>query len=211
MNSIINKFMLSICFVLVGNPGSVSADIISTLFASNNGQAGNMFDLNVLSPLGIEISQLDLNLDPGSWDIELYTRAGTHVGNENDPSAWTLLQTTSGVTSVAPDLPTPWDVDDFTLANGLNSIYINVTNGTPLNYTNGTGVGNLVASNASVEIFEGTGNAANFGTVFSPRIFNGNIVFEPITLSTTAIPEPGSLFAFALLGIAATNIRLRRG
>jgi len=170
-----------------------------------------MFDLNVLSPTGIEISQLDLNLDPGSWDIQLYTRPGTHVGNENDPSAWTLLQTTSGVTSVAPNQATPWDIDDFTLSNGLNSLYINVTNGTPLNYTNGTEVGNLVASNESVEIFEGTGNATNFGFAFSPRIWNGSIVFEPITLSPTAVPEPGTFLALALLGIATTSIRRRRG
>lgn len=210
MKSTITKLALTACFCIATNLGTVSADIISTLFAANNGQAGNMFDLNVLSPTGIEISQFDLNLDPGSWDIELYTRVGTHVGNETNPAAWTLLQTTSGVTSVAPNLPTPWDVNDFTLDTGLNSVYINVTNGTPLNYTNGTGVGNVVASNANVEILEGTGNSANFGAEFRPRIWNGNIVFEPIALPITSVPEPSSVFAIALLGVSMTNVRRKR-
>lgn len=169
-----------------------------------------MFDINVLSPLGIAISQFELNLDVGSWDIELYTKSGTHVGSETTPSGWIRRESSTGITSTAPNERTAWDVSDFSLSSGLSAIYINVTNGSPLNYTDGTGVGNLVTSNSSIEIFEGTGNAANFGEPFRPRIFSGSIEFQPIVPFTTSIPEPGAFFAIAALSVIASNKRRKK-
>ena len=207
----ITKLALTALIVLCNNPGVARADIITTFFNSNNGQSGNMFDANVLAPLGINVSQLDLNLDAGSWDIELYTRTGTHVGSETTPGDWTLRQSSTGVTSIAPNLATPWDITDFTLNSGQSAFYINVTNGTALNYTNGTGIGNFVASNSSIEIFEGTGNPENFGApVFSPRVFNGSIEFRPIELTIASIPEPGSFMVIGSLCVALTNTRRKR-
>ena len=210
MNRFITKLTLAALIMLWGDLGIAHGDLITTFFNANNGQAGNMFDLNVLAPSGIEISQLELNLDAGSWDIELYTRSGTHVGSENTPGDWTLRQSSTGVTSIAPNLATPWDITDFKLDSGLSAFYINVTNGSALNYTNGTGVGNLVASNASVEIFEGTGNAANFGATFSPRVWNGSIEFEPIAAPTSSVPEPGAIIVIAGMCVAVTNVRRKR-
>ena len=218
MSASLTKLALAAAAILAIYTGDLRADIISTPFNSNNGQSGNMFDINVLSQLGIEISQFELNLDAGSWDIELYTKSGTHVGSETTPSDWVLRESSTGITSVAPNLRTVWDISDFTLDAGLSAIYINVTNGTALNYTDGTGVGNLLASNSNVEIFEGTGNAVNFGEQFRPRAFNGSIEFEPIALQTTslppgatnAVPEPGALLAIAALWTAVSTTRRKR-
>lgn len=211
MNRFITKYTLALLILFCGDLGIARGDIITTLFNANNGFAGNMFDLNVLAPLGIEISQLELNLDVGSWDVELYTKTGTHVGSENTPGDWILRQSSTGLTSIAPNLAVPWDITDFTLDSGLSALYINVTNGDALNYTNGTGVGNLVASNASVQIFEGTGNAANFGATFSPRIWNGSIEFEPIAaLPVSSVPEPGAVVVIAGMCVALANGRRKR-
>ena len=210
MKSSITKLALAALIILCGNLGITHADVISTPYDANNGQAGNMFDLNVMAPFGIELSQLELNLDAGSWDIELYTKTGTHVGSETTPGDWTLRQSSTGVTSVAPNLATPWDITDFTLNSGLNSVYINVINGEALNYTDGTAVGNPVASNSSVTIFEGTGNAENFGEQFRPRVWNGSIEFQPIQLTISSVPEPGSFIVVGSLCVALTNTRRRR-
>lgn len=204
------KLALAAMILFCSNLSTARGDLITTLFNANNGQAGNMFDVNVLSPLGIGISQLELNLDVGTWNIELYTKSGTHVGSENTPADWTLRQSSTGLTSVAPNLATAWDITDFNLDSGLSSVYINVTNGPGLNYTNGTGVGNVAASNSSVEIFEGTGNAENFGNTFSPRVWNGSIEFEPIVAPASSIPEPGALVVIAGMGVALTGGRRKR-
>ena len=218
MSATITKLALAAVVVLTIHTGDLRADIISTPFNSNNGQSGGMFDINVLSQLGIEISQFELNLNAGSWDIELYTKSGTHVGSETTPSDWVLRESSTGITSIASNWRTVWDISDFALDSGLSAIYINVTNGTALNYTDGTGVGNLLASNSNVEIFEGTGNAVNFGEQFRPRAFNGSIEFEPIALVTTsvppivtsAIPEPGAFLAIAVLWTAVSTTRRKK-
>lgn len=195
---------LTACALLAFHPTHVHADIISTGFAGGNGQSGNMFDINVLSPTGIEISQFDLNLDVGDWNVMLYTKPGTYAGSETTPSDWTLLETTLGLTSAGENLPTAWDIPDLTLGTGAHSFYVNV-NGTGLNYTNGTAEGLVSASNADIEILEGIGNAVNFGNQFRTRVWNGNIVYE-----TVSIPEPTTLLPLCLLSMFVTCVRRKR-
>ncbi len=175
------------------------AEMVTTLFAANNGQSGNMFDINISAPNGVTIHAFDLNLDAGAWDINLYTLDGTHVGNENDPTAWTLHDSISGLNSNGFDNPTNWDFADLELDVGPQAFYVEVTNGTALNYTNGTGVGNLVVDDGVIQIFEGTGNAQNFGFVFQPRIWNGTIIYS--------VPESSAIH---LLFAAASTVLLRR-
>ncbi|MGC6489052.1 MAG: hypothetical protein ACON4Z_15495, partial [Planctomycetota bacterium] len=45
---------------------------LTTTFASNNGQAGNMFDLRP-GNAPVVIDCFDVNLDAGTWDLEVYT------------------------------------------------------------------------------------------------------------------------------------------
>ncbi len=194
---------MAACALLAFHPTQVHADIISTGFAGGNGQSGNMFDVNVLTVSGIEISQFDLNLDLGSWDLMLYTKSGTYVGSETTPSDWTLHETTLGLTSAGENQPTAWDISDLTLGPGIHSFYVNVANGTALNYTNGTAEGNLAASNADIEIFEGIGNQANFGGQFSPRVWNGNIIYE-------VVPEPTTWLPLCLLSMFVTCVRRKQ-
>ena len=81
---------------------------LTTTFASNNGQSGNMFDMRpTLAP--VTIDDFDVNLDTGTWDMEVWvvTSGGSHVGNEQNSAAWTLVASIPGVVSNGPNVATP--------------------------------------------------------------------------------------------------------
>ena len=159
-------------------------NFLTTTFASNNGQAGNMFDVRAVDS-ALTIECLDVNLDAGTWDLEVYTptNGGSHVGIEQDPTAWTLVGTVTGVESFGANVPTPLPLTlGLTVECGQQrGFYVTVTNGTAMNYTTEAGfqVGDVYASNADIEFLAGTGNVYPFANVFGPpsgsRIFNGNI------------------------------------
>ena len=161
---------------------------LTTTFASNNGQSGNMFDVGATNAAGVTIKNFEVNLDAGAWDLEVYVSntGGTHVGNEMNSAAWNLVGTAAGVVSAGVNLPTllPICVQEYIPAGSTQGFYVTVTNGTAINYTTGTGFlqGDLYASNADIEFFAGTGNVYPFGTIFGPptasRIWNGNIFYD---------------------------------
>ena len=101
---------------------------LSTTFVSNNGgSAGGAvyFDVNVLHPNGICITELEANCWQGTVGntviADVYTIAGTGEGSETNMAAWTLTSSGSGV--IQPeDTPTPIDVADFTLPPGTHGI-----------------------------------------------------------------------------------------
>jgi len=45
------------------------------------------------------------------------------------------------------------------------------------NYTDGTAVGAVAASNGDLQILQGTGKEYPFGTSFTPRVWNGTIYY----------------------------------
>jgi hypothetical protein len=179
------------------------AEILTTTFASNGGAAGNMFDTNVLAPRGITVQQLGLNLDAGVWNLEIFSIDSPYAGFENDAAAWTLRDSITGLTSVAPDSPTLWNFEDFPLrGNATSAIYVTVTNGSAINYTNGTAEGAVFASDNNLQILEGTGNAYPFGVAFRPRIWNGDFHYQ-----VNPVPEPGLGGLFLLAVATACSCR----
>jgi uncharacterized protein (TIGR03382 family) len=199
--------VLAVYAVLTWSTRPVCADIVTTTFASNNGQSGNMFNVNVLAAQGIDVEQLQLNLDPGSWNVQLYTLDSSYAGFETNAGAWTLRDSVTGLVSAGTNVPTTWNVSDFFLEAGIEAFYVRVANGTALNYTNGTSEGAFVAGDANLQIFQGTGNAGFFGTQFRPRIWNGSIIFTPVTIA--AIPEVNG-FTLTLAMLAGAGLLRRR-
>ncbi|MCK5940803.1 MAG: hypothetical protein KAI24_02440 [Planctomycetes bacterium] len=161
---------------------------LTTTFASNNGQSGNMFDIGATNAAGVTVRYFDVNLDPGSWDLEVYvaTSGGTHIGIEQTAASWTLVGSAAGVVSAGANVPTtlPICVEEFIATGTTQGFYVTCTNGTGINYTTGTGFtqGTLYAQNADIDFFAGTGNVYPFGAVFGPptasRIWNGNIYYD---------------------------------
>ena len=155
---------------------------LTTTFTSNNGQAGNMFDLVATNAAGVTIDFFDVNLDAGSWDLEVYklTVPGPYLPSVSTPADWTLVGSTTGLVSNGPNVPTllPISVCEFIPNGATQSFYVTVTNGTAINYTNGTTTGTLFASNGDLECYEGAGVAYPFASNFNPRVFNGNIYYN---------------------------------
>lgn len=165
------------------------ADSLLTTIAGGNAQNGNMFDVVVKSP-SLTITAFTVSPQTsGLYTFEIYHKTGTHVGFETNPSAWTLLQTFSSinVTQTGPNtkltLSTP-----ITLSQGTHALYITTTGNANLNYTNGTAVGNVLASNAQFDVLEGVGKAYPFGATFQPRNWNGLIHFGTSGCSNIRTP-----------------------
>lgn len=194
--------LLFVCLSLSLHSIAMS-DILTTQFNANNGQSGNMFNIDVLAGDGIVVEAFDLNLDAGSWDLELYViTGGIYNGNETNASAWTLVDSVSGLTGAGFDNATFWDFNDLNLAAGNNAFYVSVTNGTAMNYTNGTSEGALLTGDANLQIFQGTGNVYPFGTQFRPRIWNGSIHYS-------TVPEPSTVFVLGLCCVLTLSHRRR--
>ena len=118
-------------YAVVGTSAPVlnqTAGQITSTFASNNGQAGNMFDVTTLAN-PITVTSLDLNLNPGTYTVEVYTKPGTYVGYETNPSAWTMVATGT-VTSAGEGLPSELHRPQYpTPANTVTGFYVTTTSG----------------------------------------------------------------------------------
>lgn len=179
--------------------GGGSAQNLIAPYNSNNGQRGCMFDLQATNT--VTITHFDANLYAGTTaNYEIYYRAGTHVGFENNAAAWTLLGTASSVTSAGNNVPTPLPINfSVTIPAGQTySFYITNDFGAGTSYTDGTAVGNFLASDANLTIYEGVGKSYPFGLTFSVRNFNGTIHYStgagsctsPRTLVTANVKAP---------------------
>lgn len=162
-------------------PAQVGTNQLTTTYVSNNGQSGNMFDVDAVAPLSI--TDLAINADPGTFDVEVYivTGGGSYIGNETNPAAWTRVDLFTGVTSAGTDVPTllPPLSTPINIAPGtIQGIYVTLVNSTLINYTNGTTEGALFATDGVLNFYEGRGNAYPFGGNFVPRVWNGDIYYN---------------------------------
>ena len=165
--------------ITAGGVGGGSSETLNAGFAGGNGNFGNMFDVNAVTD--VTLDSFDINADTGAtFDVEVYAKTGTWVGFEADPSAWTLIGTALAVVSNGDGVATPLNLTlDYAMAAGeTHAFYVTPTDFSTggLNYTNGTGTGNVWASDANIEFLEGGARGYPFsGSTFQPRVFNGNI------------------------------------
>ena len=150
---------------------------ITTQFAENNSQSGNMFD--IVAQREIRVVGFDLNLSPGNWDVEVWTvtGGGSFVGLEQQPTAWTLISSYSGVVSAGTDNPTslPTDLDVTVPESATQGFYITCSNGTGIRYTSVATFGAIAADNGDLQVLDGRGVSYPFGGTFSPRRWNGTV------------------------------------
>lgn len=153
-----------------------SIDQLATPYNTNNGSAGNMFDVNALA--NIEVQGVEVSVGTATATVEVYHRPGTHVGFENSSVGWTLAGSAM-VTGAGVDVPTPVPLAlSIPIAAGQTHAFYVTTTTSAIDYTNGTSVGTVLASNADLEILEGVGKSYPFGSTFTTRNWNGTLIYE---------------------------------
>ena len=163
----------------------------------------------------MNLSNVGLPLDVVSFDVaytgtagttvpvEVWTRPGSYVGFDADPTGWTLTQTVIGTRAGTTEL-SPLVLDTPLRIDGLTAVYIHATESGGIRY-NGTSSAppQTSWSNSDIELFSDvarTGATPFAGSAFSPRTFAGNVNYE-------VIPAPASLALLGLGGLAATRRR----
>lgn len=175
------RLVFRLFLLLLLTTAAAAQQSITTTFASNNSAAGNMFDIEVTAP--ILITDLDINLGVGTFDIEIYrpTAGGSYVPIGLTAGSWTLQETFTGVVSAGFNVMTPLSLVTpiLILPGQLEGFYITAASFTGLQYTNGTTVGAEYVNDGVVSIFEGVGKSYPFLQNFTPRIWNGTIYYIP--------------------------------
>jgi gliding motility-associated-like protein len=157
---------------------------LSTPNVTNNGQSGIMFDVVAITP--VEITQLGMDFDNGVYNMEIYVIPGTHVGNEQNAAAWTLLGTTNGWTgTTGSNNLIPITFSQVLCPGESVGFYVTASNSTNGNYSNGTGVGNVIVNDGNISILQGTGKAYPFANSFTPRVPNVTVLYNCLAACCT--------------------------
>lgn len=155
-------------------------------YGENNSQDGIMFDIEAISD--VTVTGFSANLcDTGPYDMEIYTKTGTHIGFEANAAAWTLIGNAVGVATVGPDLETPIPIviNVPIPAGQVAAFYVteSANTGNNMCYTDGGSPPQPapyipVLQDANIIVYEGTGKDYAFGNSYYPRMPNFTIEYE---------------------------------
>lgn len=194
------KRLLAIA-VLALSVNSLSAGILTTTFSSNNGYAGNMFDVTTFGN-DLQVTGLSINTSTSIGNnvtAELYTKVGSYNTSISTASDWTLMDTKT-FASAGKDNGSFFDVNDFMLSSGTTyGFYVNVLGEQGIKYTNGSNT--YANSDLQITTGIGRGDGAFTGSVFSPRTWNGSIHYN-----AGATKVPNTAYTFALLGFGLITL-----
>ncbi len=150
---------------------------LTTTYASGNGQSGVMFNVTALR--SIILDSFEVSMDAGTHLVQVYYKQGTYQGFETNAGAWTLLGSTTVVSTLGAGGPGIYVNVGNKLslpANSTYAFYIQLPNATAINYTNAASLQTF--TNSEVQLTAGAGKGANFGATFSPRVFNGTLHYS---------------------------------
>ena len=182
----------------IGVGGLAQAQTVSTPTPSNNGNAGIMFDVTATN--AVTVTGLANEFDSGpAQTVNIYTRPGTHVGFEDASTGWTLVGTASVTgTDAVQSIPAALSVP--ITAGQTQAFYIAAAN---IGYRNGTAVGAVAASDANIQILEGTGKGSPDFTPGNntPRVLVGSVTYTPGAAPPPTVVPTMTEWAMILLGL----------
>jgi len=185
----------------------------TTLFAANNGQAGNMFDIAVTSAVDITIPCIDINTSlTTTATVEVWAIPGTCVGNDTGDMCalgWVLIGGGT-VTGLGQNVPTNVPLSGaptyvFT-AGSTYGLYVTLIGSTSIRYTNGVAPngGPYFGTHCDITTYYGKPNytppCTLSGSSFFVREWNGVLYTELVgapglfcLTSTGTCPGPMTL------------------
>lgn len=173
---------------------SVFEKELKTTFVGGSGLSGNMFTIEVLRC--IEITGFHVNIVPSEADIEVWIKNGSYVGYEHNPDAWGNIVSTR-IEGRGQNEPTLIPSESFhplrVHAPELLSLYVTLTTKVGMRYSVGSEEGRIFAQNDDIRILEGIGMSYQFQDVFSPRIWNGAILYRECDNTTIKEEPPTSM------------------
>lgn len=194
---------------------SFACDSVQTTLAAGNGNDGIMFDVTAVQ--NVRITYLDMKIQPSlGGKILVYYKSGTHVGSETNAAAWTFLDTVN-VTGISGYTHIPVYIDQTVSAGNSIAFYVTSNLTQSVDYTNGTGTGNIVRQDGFIQVREGTGMSYPFSGVFANRIPNVTVNYCDATSipsctsdTTTFVSNNGNDGNMFDVTIGASDVTIRR-
>jgi hypothetical protein len=173
--------------IFFGNWETTLSNVLETTYAAGSGSFGNMFDIEALE--NIEITSIDIHTRlTVPIQVKVYTKGGTMLGNNKDPSAWIEAQDVmlvgqgSGKITSLPPFNNPARV-----AAGMTQAFYVTQTKSGIRYTKGTQLDAPFVSNAHLIVKEGYGVKYPFGRNYSPRVFNGRLNYNVLGCEARAL------------------------
>ncbi len=166
-----------------GGGGTTFVTLVSDPGTANNGLfslSKVLFDVNNTSGQPLHVTGVGLDV-PNATTVRIYAKSGTYVGSEGNPSAWTLMATSTVEPPYSGSYPGNGTISsvvvDLILPTGVTGVALETDSGH--NYTNGTG-SNQTFSDANITISLGASmSGAGFpGGANAPRCWRGYITYE---------------------------------
>lgn len=206
-----NTLLVVVAVLVLAGLASTQNSITTTFANNNSGATGwlNMFAFGVTNSSGLKITSIDINTLTAvntTINIAIYTTPTDYVGKETSLAAWKLVGTGVGQ-SAGSGQPSRLVMNSggFDLAPGQYGLAIHFVDCAPV-YTNGTGTGptgNQSYQNADCSLLCGKAVGGLFtGTVFTPRVWNGTIHYQPAktaVIGGTGTGARGTTYNYSML------------
>ena len=198
-----NYYVMATAGTTVSTPGN-----LFTTNVAGNSAYGNLFDVQAVNT--IRIDSFSIYATTANTAFSVYYRVGTGVGFNTAATGWTLIGTgTIGTINPIPANLTRIPLNINLILNAGQTYSFAISTGTAVNYSNGTAVGNILAQDPNLKVYEGYGGSTanpGFGFINTTRNFNGRIYYtKDLSCSSAATSVTATVTAPPALSLSTTT------